>query len=339
MPIRVQYGPAGLGLRAAQQAGEGEDFWRRHAAEQQMVESVLADRRANRQLDLQNRRMELENLKQMQRQRLAASPTSHRRQPRLTGMERRQQAAAGAGFDQETRQQLEAAYQYGDRSTVNELFQRVAAPGPATGDTADPAATQKLNYVQQIGQTLNLPDEAKATLAAFAQSPDIDLNDLRLQAAQLHDATRRQQGGLSPREQAQYQLYNLRDQTETLRSEAQRLAKELQDEGVDPQGPPSQLVEQGAQAPQGPIGRGIRNYASAVDSASFGLTDFAREPEEFGLQQHPASEKYRRLQQVLQQLEQLEQQQRQMLGTEQQGQQQQPQQGGTGQGWSIQRVE
>ena len=75
MAINVRYGDQGI-LKLAQQAGQTQDFWRRFAAEQQMIAGV----RNQQQLEAQNRleAMRLQEAAALRRQQVANTATPRR---------------------------------------------------------------------------------------------------------------------------------------------------------------------------------------------------------------------------------------------------------------------
>ena len=87
MPIRVDYGPISSAMELAQQAGKGQDYWRRFAAGQQQLDRL--DRQTQQALQLRSQQaqeaMAMDRLRQQERQ---AQATLGQRQAETAALEK-----------------------------------------------------------------------------------------------------------------------------------------------------------------------------------------------------------------------------------------------------------
>ena len=115
MPFRIQHGPISSALRLAQQAGAGQEFWRRHAAEQQMVANVHRRRQVERELSLRERSQDIQAALSM--------ATLQQREAASQRQVAAQEAATGATRDLALRRELRAE-RGGERAVAGERAER-----------------------------------------------------------------------------------------------------------------------------------------------------------------------------------------------------------------------
>lgn len=143
MAIRVRYGDVGDLGRLAVQTGQGQDFWRRFQAEQQLVSGIRQQQQA--QAAQQLNRMRLRQAADMQRQQAAqsglrAGGPQTVRSPFAAHVQAQQPSTqagqfSNLGLDPRSQDTLQVAMQMGDRDLVRQVLQgasTAAAPGQAT---------------------------------------------------------------------------------------------------------------------------------------------------------------------------------------------------------------
>jgi len=289
MPIVVRYGQQG-GLEIAKQAGEALGTLDQEARGQQLLSTMLADRRAR---DAQKAQYTLQRLQQQQSQRFAGSATAPRRRtagpsavtapPALrerepgglpNNMLPRDAAGYGTISGGNTEFAIDAAGQITGRQddelmTAEQILRRGGTvrdyrpPAPAVSD--DPARDAKLQYVQSIAQSVDLPEGELGALQALINDPESDLSDIRVA---VNAATTRIRG-----EQTQQRLEeNVRYRR---RKDVMGLRQQLRDLGYNPDAGPEQFDEVDRfdlgtgwrDTPADPVARELYNQLQQLEQA------------------------------------------------------------------------
>lgn len=268
MPIRVQYGPAGLGLQAAAQAGQGDEFAQRFADEQRMVQSAR-----QHQVQQQRLRQQWERLRQAQeaRRRPTAGPQMRRFGPLPQHIQQQRQPqeqqpdpAATAhpaearrqmlrfGGEDEARDEFPRATMTADgerfelagdriigmrgeeRIPAAELQRRAgfAFGGPQQEQEPDPMTQAKLAFANAMGAD-NLPSQHQQSVMQMVQNPEVDLSQFRMAISKVQQNIERQreavEGDTAEEQGGLTGPQRAQMQVHTLGNEAKRLQQEVQD--------------------------------------------------------------------------------------------------------------
>jgi len=237
MPIAVRYGPQGPALQAAVQAGEGEDFWRRAQAEQQLVSGIRNYYQQQDANELQARRLQLA-AQQARRQRATPTSGTRARRGRTPVTDSVSQAFRDVGISPEDQARLNIANQYGGVQASRPILEEVMGPF-GQRPRADPMQTAKQAYFQSIQEDLELDPSQEAALTQLIASPDIDLGEFRRALSE----TRQLSQGKQREERYERSMRDrqLANQEREVQDEIEDLRERLVDQGVDPSISPSKL--------------------------------------------------------------------------------------------------
>lgn len=250
MAITVRYGDDGLALLAAQQAGEGQNFNRRFAQGQQLIQSTRQN-----QLQREALRLEAARLAQQPSRSYTTGPRPSQvpvtstapatvpdvspflTAPRMTGGS---VSVEGGG----ERFVFDDGRLSGTRNTAGGVVpipeeelqsrQSFVFGGPRQVDD-DP----RTRFLQQVIADPALPQQARAEIAALP--PDLTESQLLLNVDRIRRRYGTQSGALPQSRLAELNLQNIRQEESQLVRRADELREALTEAGFDPSGPPTQF--------------------------------------------------------------------------------------------------